>query len=154
MLFTEHRGLFVWSPVALLGAIGCVRLARVRPDQRPFLAIAGAMAALVVMSYSSVSFWDGTWSFSQRFFTPFFPLVAIGVASLWEARPRLTAVAATVATAWSVFLALTLQTVGPPGDDYGYLRGGALDVANQVRVRDVGPGEFVWGVYNRSRLLP
>jgi hypothetical protein len=154
MLFTEHRGLFVWSPVALLGAIGYVRLLGRPGRERGFYALAGSMAVAILVSYAAVPFWDGTWSFSQRFLTPLFPLVAIGLCSLAAVRKRTMLVLASLATAWSVYLALTLQTVGPPNDNYDDLEGGAFDVAVQVVERDVNAGEYVWGLRHASRLVP
>ena len=86
------------------------------------------MGVAIMCSYSLVAFWDGTWAFSQRFFTPLFPLVVIGLAGLADAVPRFTLVAASVAVAWSLFLAFNLTIIGGPQ----YLSntpGGATDLA-------------------------
>ena len=153
MLVTDHRGLFVWSPIAVVGLAGYVRLLRhVRRDQ-VFLVLAAVMGLAILVSYATVPFWDGTWSFSQRFLTPLAPLVGIGVAGLAGAHRRWTIALGTLATAWTVFLALNLQLVGPPGNDYSTIRGGASDVALQVTRRHVSPGEYAWAIYHRSRLL-
>ena len=60
-------------------------------------------------SYSLVPFWDGSWFFGQRFFTPLFPLVVIGLAGLVDVTPRFGLAAATVAVAWTLFLAFNLD---------------------------------------------
>lgn len=154
MLVTDHRGLFIWSPIALVGLAGYVRLLRRGGRDRQFLALAGVMAVAILISYAVVPFWDGTWSFSQRFLTPLTPLVAIGVAGLAQASRRWTVTFASLATAWTVFLALNLQFVGPPHGDYSTIRGGASDVALQVTREHVTPGAYGWALYHRSRLLP
>jgi hypothetical protein len=154
MLVTDHRGLFVWSPVALLGLIGYVRLLRRGGRDRLFLALAAGMAVAVLLSYASVPFWDGTWSFSQRYLTPLAPLVGIGVSGLAGWSRRWTVAAAAAATAWTVFLALNLQLIGPPHGDYSTVDGGASDVALQVTRQHVSPGEYVWSIRHRARLVP
>ena len=152
MLFTNHRGYFVWSPVAALGLIGFVLLLRSRPAHRLFLATAGVMGVAIVASYSLVTFWDGTWSFSQRFFTPLFPLVAIGLGGLAVSVLRLTVVAATAACAWSLFLAFNLEIIG--GAQYlSTIPGGATDVAAIPTQGHVSIGAYLWGIRHRSLLL-
>jgi len=153
MLVTDHRGLFVWSPIALVGLVGYARLLRRGGRDRRFLVLAGAMGFAILVSYAAIPFWDGTWSFSQRYLTPLTPLVGIGVAGLAGATRRWAIALGTLATAWTVFLALNLQLVGPPANDYTTIRGGASDVALQVTRRHVSPGEYAWAIYHRSRLL-
>jgi hypothetical protein len=154
MLVTDHRGLFVWSPIALVGLAGYVRLLRRGGRDHRFLVVAGLMAVATLVSYAAVPFWDGTWSFSQRYLTPVTPLVAIGVAGLAERSRRWTVALASLAAAWTVFLALNLQFVGPPHGDYTTIRGGASDLALQVTREHVTPGAYTWAIYHRSRLVP
>lgn len=153
MLFTDHRGLFVWSPVSAVAVIGFVLLFVRRPEHRRFLAAATAMGVAIISSYSLIAFWDGTWAFSQRFFTPLFPLVVIGLAGLVNAAPRLGLAAATLAAAWTLFLALNLTLIGGPQ----YLSdtpGGASDLALVPERTHTSPGAYLWGMYHRSNLLP
>ena len=145
MLVSDHRGLFVWSPVSLLALAGYVRLLRKRPDERPFLAIGGAMAVLLLLAYAAVPFWDGGWSFSQRYLTPFYPLVAIGLSGLVEWRRAPVVAAATLAAAWSVFLGLN-HVFGVKQSD------GALEVAGYVTRGERTPGQFFDLVRAYSRL--
>ncbi len=152
MLFTNHRGLFVWSPVTALAAVGLGLLIARRPESRRFLVVVTAMGVAIMCSYTLVAFWDGTWAFSQRFFTPLFPLVVIGLAGLAAAAPRFTLVAATVTVAWSLFLAFNLTIIGGPQ----YLSntpGGATDLALVPHRTHTSPGAYLWGVYHRSNLL-
>lgn len=152
MLFTDHRGYFVWSPVAILAAIGIFRLFRRRPDERKFLTVILLMAAAVVVSYTSVGFWDGTWAFGQRFFTPFFPIVALGLASLFEVKRPLTVAAASLAAAWSLFLMFNLTVIGGPK----YLNtvpGGASDLAVLPARTHESVGSYLWGLRYKSNFL-
>jgi hypothetical protein len=111
MLFTEHRGLFVWTPVALIGAIGFVHLLRRRVDERPFLSICAGMAVATVAAYVFAPFWDGGGppEFSQRYLTSLFPYVALGVAALLEWRPVVVRAAGVLAVAWSLFIGIWAQ---------------------------------------------
>jgi len=105
MLFSNERGLFVWSPVAVLALVGYVHLVRTRRGaERRFLVVAGAMGAALVVSYGAWPDWAGGWSFSQRFLTSLFPLIAIGIGGAFERWKTSVVVLACLATLWSVFL--------------------------------------------------
>lgn len=153
MLFTNHRGFFVWSPVSILSLLGLVLLFRSRPEHRRFLTAVCAMAVGLMAAYSLVAFWDGTWTFGQRFFTPLFPIVALGLAGLIDAVPRTAVAAATLAAAWSLFLAFNLVIIGGPQ----YLAdtpGGATDLALVPARTHTSVGAYLWGIRHRSNLLP
>jgi hypothetical protein len=145
MLVTDHRGLFVWTPVTLLGAIGYVLLLRERRDDRAFLVTAASMAVALLLSYSIVPFWDGGWAFSQRYLTSWFPLVAIGMGGLLRYRRVVVAALASACIAWSVFLGLN-HVFGASQDD------GATGVAAKVVNGDRPPGAFFDLVGSYSRL--
>jgi hypothetical protein len=108
MLFTEHRGLFIWTPVTLVGAVGFVYLVRRRRDDRPFLAICGAMAVAMILSYVFSPYWDGGGppEFSQRYLTSLFPFIALGLAGLLEWRPAPVRIAALLAVTWTLFIGI------------------------------------------------
>jgi hypothetical protein len=152
MLFTNHRGLFVWSPVSVLAAIGLVLLFVRRPEWRRFLTAVTAMAVAIVASYSLIGFWDGTWSFSQRFYTPLFPLVAIGLAGLLDAAPRFGLVAASLAALWTAFLMFNLEVIGGP-QYTNTISGGATDLARLPATTHTSPGAYLWGLKHKSNLL-
>lgn len=118
MLFTEHRGLFIWTPVSLLGAFGFVYVTRSRTRDRPFLAICGAMAVATVLSYIFSPHWDGGGppEFSQRYLTSLFPYIAIGLAGLLELRPLLVRAAAIASVAWSLLIGIYTQLGIEPVD--------------------------------------
>jgi hypothetical protein len=152
MLFTDHRGMFVWSPVSALAVIGIVLLFRRRPEHRAFLSALIAMSVALVCAYSLVAYWDGTWSFGQRFYTPLLPFVAIGVAGLVDAWPRPAIVAAAATAAWSLFLAFNLVIIGGPQYNSD-TPGGASDVALIPSRTHTSVGAYLWGLRHKSNLL-
>jgi len=142
MLVSEHRGLFVWTPLTLLGVIGFVLL--VRRVRRPELVAVGGGALLLLLVHVAWGrWWDGGFSFSARFLTSLFPLYLLGLGELARRYGTALWAAAAACIAWSVFLGVNHH--------YGY-RGvsghdSAIDVARArspvdafrlvgVRVRD------------------
>jgi hypothetical protein len=152
MLFTDHRGYFVWSPVAALAVVGFVHLFRRRPEQRRFLVAVVGMSIGVIASYSLIGFWDGTFAFGQRFYTPLFPAVAMGVGGLVDLAPRIGSAAASLATAWTLFLCFNLVTIGGPQ----YLNttsGGASDLGLLPHRTHTSVGAYAFGIWHKSNFL-
>lgn len=149
MLFTDHRGLFIWTPVTILSVIGYVRLVRRRPDDRDFLLTVAAMNVLVALAYEEYPAWDAGFSFSARYLAPLFPFFALGLAGLVDWRPRIVWTAAAVATAWTLFLALN---VGIPFGGYGFDTGNASQLAGRVLDGRMSPRRFVATVWQYSHL--
>jgi len=145
MLFTLKRGLFLWTPVTALAVAGYVLLLRRDRAQRPFLVAVGLMAVLLVAVQAAVPFWDAGWSFSQRYFTALLPFFAIGIAGVFQVRPRLTAVASAAAVAWSLFLALTMVTL-----PYNEKTGGVDELVHLAGTQS--PGSYAYGVWHISHL--
>lgn len=143
MLFSD-RGLFVWTPVTLLGLIGFVVLLLGRPDVRPFLVLTGALGLSVVLPYAFVTFL--TPSFSQRYLTPLFPVVVLGVAALVQVLPRLAIPAVSLAALWTVSLVFYWS----PG--LGYSSGGASLFPRRVIEGEITPSDYAHAVYHRARL--
>src|SRR6185312_5549731 len=68
MLFTLKRGLFVWTPVTLFGVVGYFLLLRRLRQRRTFLVGLGlSCVALLLIHMIWGGFWEGGYSFSQRF---------------------------------------------------------------------------------------
>jgi hypothetical protein len=108
MLFTEHRGLFIWTPLTLLGVVGLGVLLR-RRGCRPFLIVLCAMGAGLLAIQMSLLWWDGGWSFSMRYLASLLPLYALGLGALLQAagtRRWIVATAAIACVGWSVFLGM------------------------------------------------
>lgn len=107
MLFSERRGLFLWTPLTAIATVGyALALVRARRTRTSFSFLAVLLGASAALLFVHVVWrqWDGGFSFSQRFLTALFPLYLIGVAELVR-RARLTAyplLAATVAFALMV----------------------------------------------------
>lgn len=104
MLVSERRGLFLWTPLTALSAIGMVLLFRSRPERRRFLtALSAAALSLVVIHALWGDFWTNGFSFSQRFFAGLFPVYLLGTAELIR-RFRLRAAAmATLCVLFSLY---------------------------------------------------
>lgn len=96
------HGLFVWSPVTILSAIGLLHLPRGK--ERPGYLFLGIWFIFLVM-YSFISDeWHGGWSFSSRYFVNLFSIYTIGLAALFEKHGRKMAFFAVGLTFYSVFL--------------------------------------------------
>lgn len=125
MLFTIKRGLFVWTPLTLLGVIGYLLLLRRDRAHRTFLVGLGLSALSLLFVHSIwAAFWTGGFSFSQRFLTSLFPLFVIGVAELLARTRMLVAPLMLACVAWTAFLALHHY--------YGYDGVSERDGANRI----------------------
>jgi hypothetical protein len=85
MLFSEHRGLFLWTPLCAIAVLGfllaVVRAPKGSPSRRALVTLLGAAVALLC-THVIWRQWDGGFAFSQRFLTGLFPVYLIGVAEL------------------------------------------------------------------------
>ena len=107
MLFTVKRGLFVWTPLTFFGVVGYLLLIRREPRHRDFLVGLGLSAlALLLVHIVWGGFWDGGFSFSQRFLTALFPVFVIGIAELLARTRMLIAPVLIACIAWTAFLAV------------------------------------------------
>jgi hypothetical protein len=107
MLFTLKRGLFVWTPVTLFGFVGYLLLLRRLPERRTFFVGLGlSCLALLLVHMIWGGFWEGGYSFSQRFLTDLFPLFLIGVGELLRRSPRVIAPLLVACVLWTGFLAV------------------------------------------------
>lgn len=109
MLFTDHRGLFVWTPVTLLAVVGLGLLLRRHPS-RGFLVTLASMGAGLLLMNLALKPWDAGWSYSARYLASPVTLYAVGIAGLvaaTRAAARTAAVVATIAcTAWAVVVGM------------------------------------------------
>jgi hypothetical protein len=148
MLFTLHRGLFVWTPLTVLATVGFVLLLRRDRRHRPYLAGLGAAAiALLVIHAAWASHWDGGVSFSARFLTALFPFFLIGAAAfVRRAGPALGLTLLAACAVWSVWLGLVLLN--------GYDNQSVEDGVDTIVARYTGeerPRDFVWEIRDRVR---
>jgi hypothetical protein len=83
MLFSLHRGLFLWTPLTLVAAVGYLIWLRRDPLHRFFLVSLGGAAVALVACYAGWGrWWDAGDSFSERFLASLFPIFLIGAAAL------------------------------------------------------------------------
>ncbi|HLZ30754.1 MAG TPA: hypothetical protein VKV73_25840 [Chloroflexota bacterium] len=81
LLVSPSRGILVYSPVLMLGAIGLV-IALVRRSDSLLTAIA-ASTVLTILVYACWSQWDGGFSYSYRFLVDLVPGLMLLLASMW-----------------------------------------------------------------------
>ena len=115
VLFGE-RGLFLLTPVVLLGAIGCVFLLRKRHGQDVQRDAAVALALLVAF-VGLMGGWNnptGGASPGPRYVVPALPFLALGVAWLWERAWPVVALAAAAGAATMGIATFTLPLAQQP----------------------------------------
>lgn len=92
VLASPEHGLFVWTPLAFLAAIGLVLLCAVpglgRRDVRRIAGCMLLMIALQVYVSGSVESWTVAGAFGQRRFVGATCLLVVGLAGSWQAVPR------------------------------------------------------------------
>jgi hypothetical protein len=109
MLFTLHRGLFIWTPLTAFATIGFVLLLRRDRRHRDFLAVVGVSAlALLLVHMVWGKSWDGGVSFSQRFLTALFPMFLIGTAEFIRRTRAIGIAVLAVCVGWSLWIGLVL----------------------------------------------
>lgn len=124
ILFSDSRGFFLWSPIALVGYLGIGHVLRGRRALHWVAACMGTMALLLyALFYGSWGMWWGGLSFGQRFLIPLFPFVAFGVAAACERLQQMRrimrgvgACIVSIAVVYSWCLAMLYPTVAQWGD--------------------------------------
>lgn len=108
LLVSPNRGLFIFTPVAVLGAIGLVWQFLSRDGRDPVLLPFG-IAALVHLVLSGTYFdWWGGWSFGPRYLTDVLPILALAAVTIW---PRVPPWARRL-TVFTLVLSVLAQFVG------------------------------------------
>jgi len=146
MLFSDFSGLFPWAPLTLIAIGGYAVLVRGRPNERPFLLLTAGACAAVLVPYAGLAFWDGESRFANRYLTPLYPLVVLGLAALFELRTRLAIAVSAICCAWSVALSFN-ALVGIPEQT------GASELPRRLIDGRITPAEWIDAVYHRSRLV-
>ena len=109
VLFSSEHGFFFWTPLAILAIAGLIAMASGRlkaASTAPRIALCALiMIASQVYVAGSVESWTVAGAFGQRRFVCLTPVLAIGLAALWHARPRRPAyhmalTAAVIACVW------------------------------------------------------
>jgi hypothetical protein len=104
VLFSSNGGLFAWTPLALVGVVGLLALARREP--RTALPLLACLGCGVLLLASNRQWWAG-WSFGARRLTEAFPIFALGLCASGEVLLRRPAILATAALAALVGLNLS-----------------------------------------------
>jgi hypothetical protein len=150
MLVSEHRGLFLWTPLtafAVLGYLLALKRARATKDHEGFYVALGAGSLAILCVHLIWADWDGGFSFSQRFLTGLFPLYLIGVAELVR-RIGVRAYPALVAAAvWAILVAF-VHNVGydnaSAADGIGRVVHAGIDNRHTLRVKIQNDAKDRW----------
>jgi hypothetical protein len=111
MLFSLHRGLFLWTPLTAFGVVGfALLLARLREQRAFLLGLSVAALCLWFVHFLWGDFWDGGFAFSQRFLSGLFPIFLLGAAELVRRRRAAALAALSLCAAFSLVLAFTFET--------------------------------------------
>ncbi len=112
VLFSSFHGLFIWSPVLLLGIIGLIGLFRQQPV---FAGICLVIFAFQTYLNAAFPAWWGSGSFGGRRFLGTLVLIAPGIAWLLAHKNHIIRrtgyVLTCLATTWSILLFITHSTV-------------------------------------------
>lgn len=149
MLFTDHRGLFVWTPVSFLAVVG-VGIALRRRDLDGYLIALSSMVTCLLLFYMGFKVWDGGWSFSSRFLASPVAFYAIGISLLFsfvqKGRRTLLICFAVLCAAWSVFVGMNHAFGFADQPD------GAIAIVRPYIVGARPPAEFVKRAWAYSRV--
>jgi len=100
MLFHPYAGMFVWSPVALLGLIGLALGAR-KKERIPIASL--ILVGVALLSIQFQANWWGGCSFGQRFFTHLYIFWVLGIRCLLQTIKSIR-IPAVVCCVWTFFL--------------------------------------------------
>jgi hypothetical protein len=155
MLVSDHRGLFVWTPLTAAAVVGFgLLLWRTRDSERRAFIWALTAGSLALLAAHSIwGFWDGAFSFSSRFLTALFPVFLIGVAELRRRIGPLVYVPLTACVAWSLMLAL-VHVVGYDGITAGDGAGKTVrvidrthdDLQDKIQTKATDRWEYLWAL--------
>jgi len=121
ILFGEYRGLLPLAPTLLLGPIGWIALARLRPDPasngRGATTRAAIVAAIIAVYYillnASYAYWEGGWSYGPRHASPAIPFLCLGLGAVWTVSPRVIRWLMVALTAYGVGVTLVAVSTMP-----------------------------------------
>lgn len=108
-----ERGLFVLTPVVLVGVVGAVLLLRARGQARTDAAVALGVLAFFLVVMGGWGNATGGASPGPRYAVPALPFLASGVAVAWQRSPWLTGAAAAVGAATMGLATFTLPLAQP-----------------------------------------
>ena len=155
MLGSDHRGLFLWTPLTAFAIVGFVLAVwSARSDaRRGFLWTLSASALALLLAHSIWGFWDGAFSFSSRFLTALFPVFLIGVAELRRRFSGAIYLPLAVCAVWALMLAF-VHTVGYDGITAGDGVGKSLTVIerthgeleHKVKERAADRWRYLWAL--------
>ena len=127
VLVSPNRGLFVFTPIALLGFYGLVRGSlrslRERDPLYPLFSLAVAAHLFAVAIYRE---WGGGWTFGPRYLVCILPVLGLAAAEAWSSLPRFGRRLTAVALVWS-FLVQLNGVLCYPASNWNGRAGGQIE---------------------------
>jgi hypothetical protein len=103
LLVSPNRGLFVFTPIALVGVVGLIRAFR-RFREEPLLPLLGLAAAAHFLLIASYPEWAGGWSFGPRYLTDVLPILGMAGGLELPHLPRRVRPLVATALVWSILV--------------------------------------------------
>jgi hypothetical protein len=107
IMFAPEYGLFIFSPILLLGLLCAVYLAVRGPRREGLLVL--AVAVVMFLFLSGMAYWRAGWCVGPRYITAVAPFLVSGIAWVWPAVQRRTALS--VLAAGLLLPSVTLNAV-------------------------------------------
>lgn len=107
MLISPNRGLFIYSPILLLGLWGILRQIKPAAGQGPrdpILVTFGLATIAHLIVFGSYEIWYAGFSFGPRYTVEVTPVLALAAVDAWNRVPRWVRVFTLVVLPWSIFV--------------------------------------------------
>jgi hypothetical protein len=146
LLFSPYRGVFLASPVLVLGVHGLLTWARGRRT-RPEAWLSAALLAFFLLLVSSLNEWHGGWGVGARYLVPALPFLALPLVVAFDRFPRTTAALALFSTAVA-FLHTAVDPQAPVGN------APHATVEGRPRWRHGALLDYAWPLFTDGRARP
>jgi hypothetical protein len=113
ILFSPFRGLFITSPVLIMGVVGLAKLWRIERLRADALLCTGVCAFFLVFNIS-FNGWQGGWAVVPRYLGPAMPFLALPIVFAYRQLPRMTLALAALSTA-TMFVITAVDAQAPVG---------------------------------------
>ncbi len=113
ILFSPFRGLFITSPVLIMGVIGLAKLWRT-PALRADALLCVAICTFLLLFNTTFNGWHGGWAVLPRYLGPAMPFLALPIVLAYRQLPRATLALAALSTA-TMFVITSVDAQAPVG---------------------------------------
>jgi hypothetical protein len=104
LLVHPVHGIFVWSPVTILSAVGLIKMTYAKGANKHIGYMLLGIWILFLVMYGGFNHWEAGWSFSSRYLSCLFPVYVIGLSYFLNKYGRKAVFLTVIGTLYSVFL--------------------------------------------------